>query len=223
MPDYDFRSLSPIDFEILTRDLLQADLGFRLEAFKAGRDQGIDLRHARSRRRSLIVQCKHHPASTFARLRSHLTREELPKVRRLRPHRYILATSTPLNPREKDCLMKDFRPFLRSPADIYGRDDLNNLLSRHPKIEKQTFKLWFSSIAVFEEILERKVYHVSRDALERIRQKAKFYVQNPSFNEALSIFTQVQLLHHYGHSRYRQDNPRRDVDTRLHPSKVRLC
>ena len=83
--------------------------------------------------------------------------------------------------------MKDFRPFLRSPADIYGRDDLNNLLSRHPKIEKQTFKLWFSSIAVFEEILERKVYHVSRDALERIRQKAKFYVQNPSFNEALSI------------------------------------
>jgi hypothetical protein len=187
MPNYDFRVLSPIDFEILTRDLLQAEFRFRLETFKAGADRGIDLRYAGSRRRSIIIQCKHHPTSTFRRLRSHLVRDELPKVRKLKPSRYVFVTSLGLNPAEKDRLVRDFRPFLRTTADIYGRDDLNNLLGRHPKIEKQTFKLWFSSVAVFEEILERKVYNVSRDALERIRQKAKFYVQNPSFNEALTI------------------------------------
>jgi hypothetical protein len=37
MPDYDFRNLSPIDFEILVRDLIQEELGVRLESFKAGK------------------------------------------------------------------------------------------------------------------------------------------------------------------------------------------
>ena len=43
---YDFKQLSPADFEELTRDLLQQHWGVRLEAFKTGRDQGIDMRYA---------------------------------------------------------------------------------------------------------------------------------------------------------------------------------
>ena len=46
MPRYDFATLSGQDFEELGRDLLQADWGVALEAFKAGRDRGIDLRYA---------------------------------------------------------------------------------------------------------------------------------------------------------------------------------
>ena len=46
MPRYDFRSLSSQDFEELVRDLLQAEWKVALEAFKAGRDAGIDLRYA---------------------------------------------------------------------------------------------------------------------------------------------------------------------------------
>jgi hypothetical protein len=80
-------------------------------------------------------------------------------------------------------------PFINRTSDIYGREDLNNLLARHKSVERQTFKLWFSSTAVFEEILEKKVKHVSRDALESIRQKAKYFVQNPSFDKALRILT----------------------------------
>ena len=40
MPNYDFRSLSPIDFEIIVRDLLQEELGVTLESFKSGKDLG---------------------------------------------------------------------------------------------------------------------------------------------------------------------------------------
>ncbi len=43
MTDYDFRSLSPIDFEILARDLLQEEFKVRVECFKTGQDQGIDM------------------------------------------------------------------------------------------------------------------------------------------------------------------------------------
>jgi hypothetical protein len=45
MPQYDFSQLSAYDFETLAAGLLQKEWGIRLEAFKSGRDQGIDLRY----------------------------------------------------------------------------------------------------------------------------------------------------------------------------------
>jgi hypothetical protein len=186
MPDYDFRVLSPIDFEILTQALLQKELRLRLEAFKAGVDQGVDLRYARNKRHDIIVQCKHYAGSNFGNLRRSVSRE-IPKVRRLRPDRYLLVTSLPLSLANKQVLMGVSAPFIARTSDIYGREDLNNLLARHKSVERQTFKLWFSSVNVFEEILEKKVKHVSRDALENIRRKARYFVQNPSFEKALRI------------------------------------
>ena len=41
---YTFTSLSPQDFEELVRDLLQVEWNVAIEAFKTGRDGGIDLR-----------------------------------------------------------------------------------------------------------------------------------------------------------------------------------
>jgi len=43
---YDFRTLSPLDFEELARDLLQAEFELRLESFGPGADSGIDFRFA---------------------------------------------------------------------------------------------------------------------------------------------------------------------------------
>ena len=43
---YDFKQLRPADFEDLTRDLLQQHWHVLLEAFKTGRDQGINLRYS---------------------------------------------------------------------------------------------------------------------------------------------------------------------------------
>jgi HJR/Mrr/RecB family endonuclease len=67
MADYDFRSLSPFDFELLCRDLLQKHLGVYLESFSIGRDQGIDLR-AKPEKENIIVQCKHYADSGFTAL-----------------------------------------------------------------------------------------------------------------------------------------------------------
>ena len=47
MADYDFTNcLSSLDFELLSKDLLEAELGIQLENFSEGRDQGIDLRYS---------------------------------------------------------------------------------------------------------------------------------------------------------------------------------
>jgi len=187
MPDYDFNNLSPIDFEILSRDLLQEELDIRFESFKAGKDLGIDFRYCPTEDQKIVVQCKHYIESGYKILLSKLKSEEIEKVRKLQPQRYILATSVGLNPMQKKEIFNIFKPYIISEVDILGKDDFNNLLSLHPEIEKKNFKLWLTSIPVFEEILNKKAKNVSRESLERIRNHAKFYVQNESFDEAKSI------------------------------------
>jgi len=187
MPDYDFNNLSPIDFEILSRDLLQEELKIRLESFKVGKDFGIDFRYCPTRDEKIVIQCKHYIESGYKKLLTKLKSDEIKKVRKLKPKRYIFVTSVGLNPKKKTEISDVFRPYIKSESDIHGKDDLNNLLSLHPEIEKKNFKLWLTSIPIFEEFLNKKTKNVSREALVRIREHAKFYVQNESFDEARSI------------------------------------
>src|SRR5690348_1861148 len=63
MTDYDFRTLSPVDFEHLTRDVLNAELGLRLQSYPAGRDQGVDLRQVIDDGKVIVAQCKHYRRS----------------------------------------------------------------------------------------------------------------------------------------------------------------
>ncbi|WNG55709.1 hypothetical protein F0U59_13745 [Archangium gephyra] len=193
MPDYDFRSLSSFDFECVTRDLLQKELSITLESFKAGSDGGIDLRHAPVHGGRLIVQCKHYASSSFPKLLSHLASSEVPKVRRLAPRRYILSTSLGLTPANKERLAAILQPHCLTPADIYGREDLNNLLGKFPEIERQHFKLWLSSSTILERLIHSPLYNQTDIALESIRRKIKVYVQNNSYREAMDLLESLHL------------------------------
>src|SRR6185437_16540921 len=98
MARYDFRSLSSQDFEELVRDLLQAEWKVALEAFKAGRDKGIDLRYSFADGGKTVIQCKHFVGSGFAKLLADLKNSERPKIELHHPARYVVATSVPLSP-----------------------------------------------------------------------------------------------------------------------------
>lgn len=187
MPDYDFRTLSPVDFENMVRDLLQSELSIRLESFKTGRDDGIDLRYSKANGYPLIVQAKHYTETGFRGLLSQLKLKEKPKIEKLRPDQYLLATSTPLSPQNKGEIQKALSPYIKKTDDIYGRDDLNNLLGRFPDVERQHFKLWLSSTTVLEEVLHGRILNQTRITLQDIRDKARIYVTNRSFDEALTI------------------------------------
>jgi hypothetical protein len=142
MGGYDFTAcLSPFDFELLSKDLLEAELGVRLENFSEGRDQGIDLRYApcagshartmldaRHEPPELIIQCKRY--SKYSDLKSALKNVELPKITRLNPSRYIVTTSVSLSPQQTDEIKDILSPFVLSTDDIYGRDRLNSLLCK---------------------------------------------------------------------------------------------
>lgn len=187
MPHYDFRTLSPVDFEVVVRDLLQEEYGLTLQSFKTGRDIGIDFRYSRDAENTLIVQCKHYVESGYDALLYVLVSKELPKIARLKPKRYVVATSVPLNPTQKDEIVRALSPFLTCPDDVYGKDDLNNLLGKFPQVERKTIKLWLFSLPLLEEVLHAAIRNFSRHELERIREHAKLYVQNESFDQAARI------------------------------------
>ncbi len=191
---YDFKQLSPADFEDLTRDLLQQDWGVRLEAFKTGRDKGIDLRYAALPDHTTIVQCKHFAGSTLAKLVRELRVEELPKVKRLNPNRFILVTSLPLNPANKEAIKEALSPYVKTTHDILGAEDLNNLLGRHPEIETQHFKLWMSSIAVLHRVLHN-AEHVQTDFdVGRVRRAVPLYVQTSNYSRAMKILDEHKVV-----------------------------
>jgi len=113
--------------------------------------------------------------------------KELPKLNKLKPRRYLLTTSVPLTPKRKDDIVAVLAPHLLSADDVYGRDDLNNLLGKFESIERKTIKLWLFSLPLLEEILHAAVRNISKAELERIRESAKLYVQNESFDQAVEI------------------------------------
>jgi hypothetical protein len=184
MAGYDFTGLSPSDFETLCRDLLERSLAIPLQAFTTGRDKGIDLRHAPVEGQDLIVQCKHFARSGYPKLRSHLLKMELPKIKRLRPQRYVLATSVGLSPPNVNELFDLLSPYCRSKHDIIGKDDLNSLLRSNPTTEQAHFKLWLTSEAVLSRVLHNNVFVQSLLTEDQIKQRLGLYVHTESFDAA---------------------------------------
>ena len=78
MPSYDFKMLSWVDFEELSRDLLASELECHVESFHWGADGGVDLRYTNDGKET-IVQCKHYASSDFKTL-YRVLKKELVKV-----------------------------------------------------------------------------------------------------------------------------------------------
>ena len=192
MPSYDFRTLSASEFEELCRDLLRAHLNCHVESFRSGRDRGIDLRYAIAGK-TTIVQCKHYAGSTFSTLLSALRGETI-NVSRLRPDRYIVVTSQPLSPQNKDRIFSLFPGYILSHADILGQNDLNALLVQHHDVERAHFKLWLSSSSVLRNLLNHASYVSTEYNIDRVSSKIQLYVENPSISEAQSILERYHAL-----------------------------
>ena len=184
MLDYDFKILQPSEFECFSRDLLQAREDIFIESFADGRDKGIDLRFAYSKDKTCIVQCKRY--KEWKELKGKL-KEEVEKVKRLSPQRYILTTSVDLTVKQKDEVLAMFNPFILSGMDVLGKKDLNNLLEKNPEIEKNYHKLWLASTIVLNTIINRATLNWSSFELEKIEKDIRLYVENESLNKALDV------------------------------------
>lgn len=185
-------NLSHIDFEDLCRDIAKADTGKRFSAFGPGPDGGIDGRHSKGAD-TTILQCKHYIGSTFAALKSSLKKEVL-KVSNLKPKRYLFFTSQSLTVTKSDALAEIAHNILQQPEDIWGREDIEEALTRYPEIEKSHIKLWLSSTVVLERILNSGLEAFTQATKEEILDDLRVYVQNPSFEEATRRLEDQKIL-----------------------------
>jgi hypothetical protein len=195
--EYDFLRLSPLDFELLVKDLLQEEWEVPLESFATGRDSGIDLRYLPAQGGATIVQCKRFDSNNFAGLKSHLSRVELPKIQALAPKRYVVATSVRMTPGRKDELVDALRPFLQGPADVLGPEQLNGYLRRHPGVERAHLKLWLTSTAALEAVLDavinRDIGARTQALLEDAQEQATLFVSHDGVAEAMRMLHEERV------------------------------
>jgi len=195
MTNYNFSTLNDKDLEELARDLLSKKLKIDFQSFRRGKDKGIDLRYSTTTdENEIIVQVKHFVGSKFSNLISTLKNSEYEKIKELNPKRYIIVTSLPLNPNEKEIIKNTLDPFILSTNDIYSKESLNSLLGEYEDIEVKYYKLWLSSTTVLTRILKNGIKGRSEFARTRIENKIKIFVQNDTYNEAVEILNKRNFI-----------------------------
>jgi hypothetical protein len=183
--DYDFKALNDKEFEILCTDLLSARDGVRYERFKPGRDAGVDGRYFGLSGKETILQCKHWVTTPLEKLVKHLQDNELPKLHKLKPSKYVLAVSHPLSRSDKARITSILKPYVQSPSDVIGRENLNDLLSNASDIEVKHYKLWISSSNVLMHLFNKPIHDRSAFAIEEIHTNSHLYVPTSSHDLAI--------------------------------------
>lgn len=186
MPDYDFRALSPVDFEHLTRDVLNADLGLRLQSYSPGRDQGIDLRQVDANGTVTVVQCKHYVESTWSTFLRAVEKEGK-RGKDLAADRYLFVTSRPLTPLQQGKILEKLDSLPIVIDDIWGNDALNAALGRHPEVERRHLKLWISSTEVLDTLLHSGRWQRGEALLAGLAYRSRLWVHTPAYDQVLDM------------------------------------
>lgn len=83
----------------------------------------------------------------------HAGKAECDKLAKLKPQRYVLMTSCPLTPANKAQVVEALAPFCRDAGDIWGRDELDAALARHPQVLHGHVGLWLQDEAQLQLVL----------------------------------------------------------------------
>lgn len=194
---YTFNDFDPREFEFLCRDLIQrkisgeANKPFFFNSFSEGADGGMDAIFE-DEQQKIILQCKRY--SNFDALYATLKHSELPKVIKLNPTRYIIATSCKLSQKQLEKMYTLFKPYVQDTNDILGQAMINNLLGAYPDIELCYPRLYLPNATVLNRLLQANVYNQSVDKLKKYQKISRFYVPDSSLQQALKILKEKRYV-----------------------------
>ena len=77
---------------------------------------------------------------------------------------------------------------------IYPKNKLNTLLDVHKDIQRNHFKLWLNSAAIFNELINSPLYERAKALMSDIKKDYKYYVKNESLNKSLEILNNHQFM-----------------------------
>ncbi len=187
-----WRSLTDIDFEELAADLLAAELERPVERFGRGADGGVDLRWVEVGGGVGIAQCKHYIDSTFAQLLAS-SKKEGAKVDKLKPFRYLFATSQTLTLNQKNQIKGALPVWIKSAKDVLSGSDLDQMLDRHKVVERKHIKLWLSTGTELFWASHADLLNRSEALRHRIDRTIKQYAGTKAFEEASDILDREKV------------------------------
>lgn len=192
---YDFSKLNDREFEALGASIVGKIFSKRVETFKAGRDGGVDGRFWIGNGEG-IIQCKHYIGTPYRTLISKLEFEELQKVRKLDPAKYIFITSQKLSRPNKKEIKTIFHPFIERDDDIFGQEDLNDFLSKkeNQDIVELNFKLWMTSTLVLDIIFNNAIKGRSESTIREIEENSYKYAITQNHTKALKILEENNVV-----------------------------
>lgn len=185
MPDYDFSTLNSSDLEELSCDLMnmsqQSSSKIKYKTFKDGRDKGIDfLYSSKEKEHDHVGQVKHFYRTGYSGMLSKLKPDEVNKVKKLNPNKYMFFTSIDLSVAQTVELKSVFAPYIKRLNDIYGKKDINKLIANYPKILEIHFKLWLSDFEIIKKILASDLEFRSSDFIEHeLKKRLRLFVKTP--------------------------------------------
>ncbi|WII38406.1 ATP-binding protein [Paenibacillus thiaminolyticus] len=199
MINYDYHKLlEPMEFQKLSRDIIQIRDGIFLESYKEGKDQGVDGGYFH-KNHSIILQAK-RKKSDYRSLLRQLKNEEVEKVKKINPDRYILCVSMNLSKKEKEEIKQIFHPYITNSADILTEEDFNNLLGdeAYKSIENKYYKLWMASTNVLQNMLNSTYHSIllqeSVNELEEGFRSAEVFVETEVYDKALRKLKEKRVV-----------------------------
>jgi DNA polymerase III delta prime subunit len=188
---YGLEELSDYDFERLVADLLSVIWKAEVDTFPRGRDGGVDLRVLGPtgppldlpEATELVVQCKHRPRASFAAIRSTLSSEAKRAIVD-QVARYVLVTSARLTRGNKDKIVEIFGGRV-SARDVFGRNDVEDLIRRHPEVERMNVKLWLTNSTTIRGLAHHLEHLRSASLIDELMRLRSTFVETPSVREAL--------------------------------------
>lgn len=190
---FNFQNLNDYEFEVVSKDILEKDTGFKFRTFTKGRDGGVDIKAYVCD--GIIAQAKHYIGSTPSKLISSL-KSELKKVEILDPDEYFIFTSRGLSPDNIDVIYEIYKDYMYSKENIYDGTRINDLLNQdeYKDIVKKHYKLWLVSSNVLDLVLNQDVFIDTEDMLYDIENESKLFIKTYAYNEAFKILNKERLV-----------------------------
>ena len=129
MINYTFETLNDLEFEEFSKDLLSSELGLELKTYRAGADQGIDLKAIGDSNQKIIGQVKHYVKSSFSNLKTAL-KEEVKKMKDKEVDRYLLVTSFDLSVKNVEEVMEVMEGLIVEENDIFDLKRINTIMQK---------------------------------------------------------------------------------------------
>ncbi|MGL6115624.1 MAG: AAA family ATPase [Cetobacterium sp.] len=189
---YNYKRIESGEFELLSRDLISNYLKLDIRLFAKGKDGGIDGLYEQKNDKKIIFQAKHYIDSGSATLIRQL-QNEVEKIRRKDPNRYILITTCNLSVGNIEKIYEMFSPYIKSKQDIIGQLKIDEMIDENKEVLFKYPNLWYN-YELIKEILGNEVYQKNKEKVEKMREKQKIFVWCEQYETALEKLEHEKIL-----------------------------